>query len=126
MWLTLDLHSETPLYMQIRNQIIEGILTKQVVAGEDLPSVRQLASDLGINMLTVNKAYSMLKQENFIQIHRQRGAVINPPSSYMADDNFNKALYESIKPLLTESLCRGLTKDDIYKHIEHIYKELSL
>ena len=45
---------------------------------EGLPSVRSLAGDLGINLHTVNKTYQLLKQEGFIQIHRQKGAVVQP------------------------------------------------
>ena len=62
--------------MQLQNQIIMGIATATIQEGESLPSVRQLADTVGINMHTVNKAYSILKQEGFIQLDRRRGAVI--------------------------------------------------
>lgn len=120
MWLTLDLNSETPLYMQIRNQIVEGILTGSVQCGEELPSVRQLASDLGINMLTVNKAYVLLKQDGFIQIHRQKGAVINPPEAYKADEAYKKKLQEAARLLVVESFCRGISKEAFLKEMEMV------
>ena len=124
LWLTLNLHSETPLYMQIRNQIIEGILVKELKPGEELPSVRQLASDLEINMLTVNKAYTLLKQENFIQIHRQKGAVINPAECYKADEAYMKNFYDVLRPLVVESFCRGISKEDLMIQIEQLCHEL--
>ena len=123
MWLTLDLHSETPLYLQIRNQIIEGILTDQLKTGEDLPSVRQLASDIGINMLTVNKAYTILKQEGFIQIHRQKGAVVNPPEFYKADEAYKKKLTEAVRLLVTESMCRGYSTESLLEILTTIGSE---
>ena len=78
MYIELDFESETPIYEQLKNQIIIGIAKKQFQPGERLPSVRALASDIGINLHTVNKAYQQLKQDGFLLIHRQRGVVINP------------------------------------------------
>ena len=58
------------------NQIIMGIATSRLQEGDPLPSVRQLADTVGINMHTVNKAYSLLRQEGFVTIDRRRGAII--------------------------------------------------
>ena len=54
-----------------------GIATSEIQEGESLPSVRQLAETVGINMHTVNKAYTVLKQEGYIQLERRKGAVIS-------------------------------------------------
>ena len=72
----IDFNSEEALYIQLINQIIIGIATDQIREGDTLPSVRQLADNIGINMHTVNKAYSVLKQEGFLRVDRRRGAVI--------------------------------------------------
>ena len=63
MIIEIDFNSNEALYMQLRNQIIMGIATSQFHEGDSLPSVRQLADTIGINMHTVNKAYSLLRQE---------------------------------------------------------------
>ena len=76
MILEVDFNSEEALYIQLRNQIIVGIATNRLKEGESLPSVRQLAESIGINMHTVNKAYTVLKQEGFVKVDRRRGAVI--------------------------------------------------
>lgn len=55
----IDFNSDEAIYIQLRNQIIIGIATERLREGETLPSVRQLADDIGINMHTVNKAYSV-------------------------------------------------------------------
>ena len=73
----IDFNSDEAIYIQLRNQIIIGIATERLREGETLPSVRQLADDIGINMHTVNKAYSVLKQEGFVKLDRRRGAVIS-------------------------------------------------
>ena len=74
MILEVDFNSEEALYIQLRNQIIVGIATNRLKEGESLPSVRQLAESIGINMHTVNKAYTVLKQEGFVKVDRRRGA----------------------------------------------------
>lgn len=60
MTIEIDFNSDEALYIQLRNQIIYGIATQQYHEGDALPSVRQLADEIGINMHTVNKAYSVL------------------------------------------------------------------
>ena len=76
MFIEIDFNSEEAFYIQLRNQIIIGIAMNQYQEGDSLPSVRQLADRVGINMHTVNKAYSVLKQEGFIRLDRRKGAVI--------------------------------------------------
>lgn len=76
MLIEIDFQSDEAIYMQLRNQIILGIATSLLQEGDTLPSVRQLADDVGINMHTVNKAYSVLRQEGFVTIDRRRGAVV--------------------------------------------------
>ena len=74
-FIEIDFNSEEAIYMQLRNQIIWAIATDGLHEGEVLPSVRQLADRIGINMHTVNKAYTVLKQEGILTIDRRRGAV---------------------------------------------------
>lgn len=76
MIIEIDFNSEEALYMQLRNQIILGIATSRYQEGDALPSVRALAEEIGINMHTVNKAYTVLKQEGFVKVDRRKGAVI--------------------------------------------------
>lgn len=76
MLIEIDFNSDEAIYIQLRNQIIMGIATSQIQEGDTLPSVRQLAENIGINMHTVNKAYSVLREEGFLQLDRRRGAVI--------------------------------------------------
>jgi len=123
LWLTIDLTSDVPIYTQIRNGVIEGILAGELVHGESLPSVRQLAGDLGINLHTVNKAYGVLKQEGFIQVHRKKGAVINSPESYRADDTYYARLRKELAPLIAEARCRGVGIDDFLDICGRIYDD---
>ena len=76
MIIKIDFNSEEAIYIQLTNQIIMGIATSRLHEGDILPSVRQLAETVGINMHTVNKAYSLLRQQGFVNIDRRHGAVI--------------------------------------------------
>lgn len=124
MLLHIDLQSESPIYTQLVHQIIEGIASKQLQPGEPLPSVRSLAADLGINLHTVNKAYQQLKQEGFVQIHRQRGAMINPDPIPPADDAYREKLEHEIRPIIAESICRQLSEAEFLDKCQDIFKQL--
>ena len=63
--------------MQITNQIIMGIAKRQICDGDQLPSIRNMADEIGINMHTVNKAYTVLRQAGYVKLDRRRGAVVN-------------------------------------------------
>ena len=76
MIIEIDFNSDEALYLQLRNQIILGIATSRFHEGDSLPSVRQLAESIGINMHTVNKAYAILREDGFLTFDRRRGAMI--------------------------------------------------
>lgn len=76
MLLHLDFSLDTPIYQQIRNEIVRGIAAGKLPAGTQMPSIRTLAETLGVNMMTVNKAYALLKQEGFLRADRRAGTVV--------------------------------------------------
>ena len=84
----IDFNSDEAIYLQLRNQIIVAIATSQFQEGDSLPSVRQMADSVGINMHTVNKAYSVLKQEGFVKVDRRKGAIVS------IEENKRKVLEE--------------------------------
>ena len=81
MMLSVDGALEEPLYLQIRNQVVAGIATGELEPGQALPSVRSLASDLSINLHTVNKAYAVLRDEGYVRMRGRAGAVIADPAA---------------------------------------------
>ncbi|MHA0856466.1 GntR family transcriptional regulator [Paenibacillus sp. CMAA1364] len=125
MIINLDMQSDVPIYTQLMNRIIEGIACGDLQPGESLPSVRGLASDIGVNLHTVNKAYTLLKQEGFIQIHRQKGVVIQPDGMPAMDPENLLRQYNQLKPILADAICRGMTKDQILHITDQIYSEIS-
>ncbi|MEF9916778.1 MAG: GntR family transcriptional regulator [Lachnospiraceae bacterium] len=120
MLIQIDFNSEEAIYIQLRNQIIIGIATSSIQEGETLPSVRQLAENIGINMHTVNKAYSVLKQEGYIQLDRRRGAVI------ALDVNKIQALEEMkqhLQVVLARGCCKDITREEVHKLVDEIFEE---
>ena len=118
MYIEMDFNSDEALYVQLCNQIILGIATAQYREGEQLPSVRQLAEMIGINMHTVNKAYAILQREGFVKIDRRRGAVI------AVDLNRLEALAEADEELsvvLARAMCKGLSRQEIHDLVDEIY-----
>ncbi|MFC0301303.1 GntR family transcriptional regulator [Virgibacillus soli] len=126
MLIKIDFESDAPIYTQLKNEIIAGIAKGELVPGEALPSVRSLGSDLGINLHTVNKAYKQLGQDGYILIHRQRGVVINPDGPPQADETYIENLKSILDPILAESICRGVTKEDFFQICQSLYKEYNI
>ena len=85
MLFALDFSSQTPIYQQIRNQIVLAVADGRLQPGERIPSMRTLADETGINMMTVNKAYQLLRQEGYLQIDRRSGARITLPANVSMD-----------------------------------------
>ncbi|MDP4093124.1 MAG: GntR family transcriptional regulator [Bacillota bacterium] len=123
MLLELDFQSDVPIYIQLKVQIIEGIATGKLKPGESLPSVRQLAADLGINLHTVNKAYNFLKQDGFLVIHRQKGVVVNPDQSPNVNDEFITRLEGDLRPFAAEAYCRGMTEQQFGEICRNLFIE---
>ncbi|MDD3137988.1 MAG: GntR family transcriptional regulator [Lachnospiraceae bacterium] len=119
MLVQIDFSSEEAIYIQVRNQIIIGIATSTIQEGDTLPSVRQLADEVGINMHTVNKAYSVLKQEGIIQLDRRKGAVI------ALDVNKIQALEEmksQLQVILAKGSCKNISKDEVHILVDKIFE----
>ena len=123
MVIEIDFNSDEAIYVQLMNQIIMGIATSRLQEGDPLPSVRQLADTIGINMHTVNKAYSLLRQEGFVTIDRRRGAII------AIDVDKMKALEEMKQNLmvaLARGYCKNISRADVHDLIDEIFDEYGI
>ncbi len=118
MVLTIDFESDEAIYIQLRNQIIIGIAADRIREGDSLPSVRQLAENIGINMHTVNKAYSVLKQEGFIRLDRRKGAVIA-----LDVDKIRavEELRQELAVILARSICKRVSRQEVHDLVDEIY-----
>ncbi|MCC8151169.1 MAG: GntR family transcriptional regulator [Lachnospiraceae bacterium] len=120
MEIQIDFDSDEALYIQLRNQIIYGIATRQYQEGDSLPSVRSLADTIGINMHTVNKAYSVLRQEGLLRLGRRTGAVI------AIDIDKLKAMdemKEHLRLAIARGFCKGVTREEAHQLVDEIYSD---
>ncbi len=118
MILEIDFNSDEAYYIQLCNQIILGIATERIREGEALPSVRQMADRIGINMHTVNKAYSVLKQEGFVKLDRRRGAVVS------LDIDKIRALEEMRRELavvLARGVCKNVSRQEVHEMVDDLF-----
>lgn len=122
MFIEIDFNSEEALYLQIRNQVILGIAMRQFREGDSLPSVRQLADTIGINMHTVNKAYTVLRQEGYVKVDRRRGAVIAVDSDRMQT---LAELKKELQVILAKSSCKNISRQEMHELVEEIYREMT-
>ncbi len=114
----IDFDSDEAIYIQLRNQIIAGIAADYIREGDSLPSVRQLADNIGINMHTVNKAYSVLKQEGFIKLDRRRGAVIA-----LDIDKIRaiEQMRQELGVILARGICKEVSRQEVHELVDEIY-----
>ena len=121
MVIKIDEYSDIPIYQQIRNQIVMGISDGRLSAGEQLPTVRALALEMGINTMTVSKAYQMLKSEGYILTDRKNGARVRQElaqSGSLSDANLLE-----LKRIASEARLSGVKKETLLHVIEDAYKD---
>ena len=122
MIISLDTSSSIPIYVQLRNQIVLGIGRGELKPGESLPTVRQMAKDAGINTMTVNKTYQILKTEGFIEIDRRSCAFVS--KSQRMDKDFEEKLESDLTLLMAEASVKGMDKEDFLKLCERVFASL--
>lgn len=124
MIINLDMASSIPIYVQLRNEIVKGIAKGELQIGEGLPTVRQMAEDIGINTMTVNKAYNILKLEGFIEIDRRHGAKINPNLNTKVE--FKEKLQDELELLISESEIKGISKKEFLSICSEIFERINI
>ena len=118
MMIEIDFSSDEAIYIQLTNQIIMGIATSRLQEGDTLPSVRQLADTVGINMHTVNKAYSILRQEGYLKVDRRHGAII---AIEVDNTKAQMELAEELKLSLAKAISKGVPREAALEMVNEIY-----
>ena len=120
MVISINEASEVPIYQQIRNQIVLGISDGRLKPGEQLPTVRALAGEIGINSMTVNKAYALLKQEGYIYTDRRNGA--HARKEFSEAKELSEKSKELLQQIISEAKICGMTQEEFLKICENMYK----
>jgi GntR family transcriptional regulator len=118
MLLNLTDRSDEPLQSQISRQIRAKILAGELNAGDDLPSIRGLARDQKISVITVQRAYENLEREGLIHSRRGKGffvsAIPDTEKTTMARERFR----ENIDPIMKAALAEGLSTAEILEIVK--------
>ncbi len=118
MYVEIDFNSDEAIYIQLCNQIIIGIATEEIKEGDTLPSVRQLAELIGINMHTVNKAYAVLRQEGFVKLDRRKGAVIALDVDKL---QALKELEQDLTVVLARAICKNISRAEVHQLVDALF-----
>lgn len=120
MLLQLDFNSERPIYQQIRDQIVVGIAQGVLLPGEKLPTVRSLADEAGVNMMTVSKAYQLLKQEGYITTDRRSGTVV---CARQGERRVPDETVQRLKLALSELRVAGWSREQVLDLCRELYEQ---
>jgi len=120
MIIEVDFNSDEAIYIQLCNQIIMGIATSVIHEGDSLPSVRRLADTIGVNMHTVNKAYSVLKREGYISLDKLRGAVISLDIDKLEELQVMK---RQLQIVLARGCCKNISRQEVHELVDEIFDD---
>lgn len=123
---SVDLNSKIPIYEQLCSNIINGIQSGELKPNDKLPSVRDLAIDIGVNLNTVNKAYKILKEENFVTTSKKYGTVINETNKFSFNEYHEEELRADLYNIVSKALVRGFSVEQIKNTVENISDEFSI
>lgn len=121
MLLEISANSEIPIYKQLRDQIILGIAKGELEPEEQLPSVRQLSDEIGVNTMTISKAYSLLKDEGYLMTDRRSGTKVALPRPH--EDGFPAVLFRQLELVLAEAVIQKFTDSEIKAVVEEIMSQ---
>ena len=116
--IVVDWGADEPVYAQIARQIRVLIASGELPAGSVLPSVRSIASDLGVNLNTVARAYRMLEEERFVEIRDRAGVTVAPPAR-KAEGVVIERLIEDLGSVLARMRQAGLGSSELRRRVEH-------
>ncbi len=118
MFIKIELNSDTPIYMQIYDEIVKAIASGDLKEGTVLPSARKLAANLGINFHTVNKAYNLLREHRFLLLNRKKEFVVQRSR----DEKFMEKLKDQELKLFEEAIAKGFTEKEILNMLQNVLK----
>ena len=122
MLIKININSSTPVYVQLRNEIIKGVAYGEIGKGEKLPTVREMAKQVGLNPMTINKAYQLLKEEGIVKTEGRNGVTVR--EDITPNELFLTKLNDEVELLVTESIVRGFNVKNIIDLINNTSEKL--
>lgn len=123
MKLLISNRSGIPIYEQIKTQIKEAIFSGELKEDEALPSIRQLAKDLKISVITTTRAYNDLAEEGYVALVQGKGCYVLPQNPELAKENGLRKIEQSLEDAIRQSREIGISKKEILEIFNLLYKE---
>lgn len=124
MLIEIDFNSQEALYIQLRNQIVMAIASNRLHDGDSLPSVRNLAETVGVNMHTVNKAYAMLREEGFLKLDRRKGAVVSVEVT--SKERELTKINDYMQMIVAQAICKEITREEMNRMVDEMYDTIRM
>ena len=114
--------SSTPIYEQIKNAVINQIMSGELNEGDSIPSIRNLAQDIKISVMTIKKAYDELENEGYINSVQGKGTFVAPKNTELAREQANKDIEKYLLKIIEVSNKFNITKKEILSTLEYLYR----
>lgn len=115
--------SALPIYEQIKAQVKEAIFTGELREDDLLPSIRQLARDLKISVITTSRAYSDLEEEGFVVNVQGKGCYVLPQNRELVRENALKKVEQGLTDAILAAQSGGVKKDEVLEMFKLLYRE---
>ncbi|MFQ9515050.1 MAG: GntR family transcriptional regulator [Eubacterium sp.] len=115
--------SELPIYAQIKEQIKEQILNGQIGEGTVLPSIRNLAKEVGVSVITTTRAYNDLEREGFIATMQGKGSVVLPKNNKILKEQYLMRIEQGIETAVETAKRIGMTKAEVKEIVDSVWEE---
>ena len=113
--------SSIPIYEQIKNQVINQIMEDELHEDEALPSIRSLAQDIKISVMTIKKAYDELEEEGYIVSRQGKGTFVAPKNVEMAKEKARKDIEFHIEKIVDIAKRQNISKQEVIDTFEIYY-----
>ena len=124
MLIEIDFNSPEAIYMQLRNQIVMEIAQERLRDGDSLPSVRNMAKTLGVNMHTANKAYAILREEGYLKLDRRKGAIVSVEKNSKAMEL--EKINSYMQMIVAQAICKEITEEEMKQIVGEMYDAFRL
>ena len=114
--------SGIPIYEQIKEQIKAAIFSEELREDDLLPSIRQLARDLKISVITTTRAYSDLEQEGFIATVQGKGCFVLPRNTELARENAMHKMENGLSAAIAAAKAESITKDEVIERLNLLWE----
>lgn len=105
--------SELPIYAQIKEQLAEQILNGQIPEGSTLPSIRQLAKEIGVSVITTTRAYNDLEAEGFIASVQGKGSIVLSKDNTLLREKYLVRIEEGLYTAIGTARAMGMSKEEL-------------